>query len=189
MSVSSSLDAVKRVIAAFERSDWTEIDVRWGDVRVHLSVEAGVTGTWPSAPATPGASDAGSIFAADDRGTSDPPEPVDPETVEPEAVGPEAVGPATSSMAPAAPPPGAHLVTAPSPGILWRSPQPGAPPFVDLGDRVVQSTTVCIIEVMKLMSHLKAGVSGEVVAVYGENGAAVQKGEPLFAITPSETTS
>ena len=82
--------------------------------------------------------------------------------------------PATASATP--PPTGAHVVVSPSPGILWRSPEPGAPPFADVGDVVDASATVCIVEVMKLMNHVKAGVSGEVVAVYVENGVAVQKG-------------
>ena len=86
---------------------------------------------------------------------------------------------------PANPPPaGAHVVVSPSPGIFWRSPEPGLPPFADLGHTVDASATVCIIEVMKLMNHVKAGVSGEVVAVYGENGVAIQKGQALFAIAP-----
>ena len=95
--------------------------------------------------------------------------------------------PSTASATPL--PAGAHVVVSPSPGILWRSPEPGAPPFADVGDVVDASATVCIVEVMKLMNHVKAGVSGEVVAVYVENGVAVQKGEPLFAIAPSESSS
>ncbi len=71
--------------------------------------------------------------------------------------------PSTAS-APALPA-GAHVVVSPSPGIFWRSPEPGAPPFADIGDVVDASATVCIVEVMKLMNHVKAGVSGEVVAV------------------------
>jgi biotin carboxyl carrier protein len=77
------------------------------------------------------------------------------------------------------------VVVSPSPGIFWRSPEPGAPPFADVGDTIDASATVCIVEVMKLMNHLKADVDGTVVAVYGVNGVAVEKGQPLFAIAPS----
>ena len=73
----------------------------------------------------------------------------------------------------------------PSPGIFWRSPEAGLPPFADAGHPGVAAATVCIVEVMKLMNHVKAGVSGVVVAVYVENGAAVHKGQALFAIAPS----
>jgi biotin carboxyl carrier protein len=51
------------------------------------------------------------------------------------------------------------------------------------------SATVCIVEVMKLMNHVKAGVGGTVVAVYGENGVAVERGERLFAIVPDAAGS
>jgi acetyl-CoA carboxylase biotin carboxyl carrier protein len=156
--VSSSLDAIKRVVAAFERSDWTEIDVRVGDVRVHLATGAPSHAT-----------------------------PVPPASPRPPAVAPAAaaVHDGASGSADATPPPaGAHVVVSPSPGIFWRSPEPGAPPFADVGQTIDAAATVCIVEVMKLMNHLKAGVSGTVVAVYGENGVAVEKGERLFAIVP-----
>lgn len=151
----TSLDAVKRVIAAFERSDWSEIDVRVGDVRLHLSTGAVVPPT------------------------SVPPPPARVDVADPEEA-------ATADAAPPHAPPadGVHVVTAPSPGIFWRSPEPGAPPFADIGDVIESSATVCIVEVMKLMNHVKAGIDGVVVAVYGENGVAVQKGDPLFGVAP-----
>ena len=80
-------------------------------------------------------------------------------------------------------------MVAPSPGIFWRSPEPGLPAFADVGDVVEASATVCIVEVMKLMNHVKAGVSGEVVAVYCDNGVAVQKGQALFAIAAARSSS
>ena len=173
--MSSSLDAIRRVVEAFERSEWSEIDVRWGDVRVHLA-----TGAPSNSPATD----------------------VDPDRLPPPPRRPRAARPGRCRRRPAAAasdrpsttsapalPAGAHVVVSPSPGILWRSPEPGAPPFADIGDVVDASATVCIVEVMKLMTHVKAGVSGEVVAVCVENGVAVQKGEPLFAIAPSGSSS
>ncbi|RPI05274.1 MAG: acetyl-CoA carboxylase, biotin carboxyl carrier protein, partial [Actinobacteria bacterium] len=83
----------------------------------------------------------------------------------------------------------AHVVVSPSPGIFWRSPEPGLPPFADLGLSVDASATVCIVEVMKLMNHVKAGVSGDVVAVYCDNGVAVRKGQALFAIAPPRSST
>ena len=160
--VSSSLDAIRRVVEAFERSDWSEIDVRSGDVRVHLATGA------------PSNSPAGSPET-----TSGPAAPPAPPT---NAGGP---APELTTVLPT----DAHVVVSPSPGILWRSPEPGAPPFADIGDVVDASATVGIVEVMKLMTHVKAGVGGEIVAVCVENGVAVQKGEPLFAIAPSGSSS
>ena len=60
--------------------------------------------------------------------------------------------------------------------------------LAEVGVSLDASSTVCIVEVMKLMNHVKAGVGGEVVAVYVENGVAVDKGQPLFAIARSDSS-
>jgi biotin carboxyl carrier protein len=73
-------------------------------------------------------------------------------------------------------------VTAPMVGTLYRAPQPGAPPFVDVGSRVEVGAQLCIIEVMKLMNAVSSEVAGTVAEVCVENGAAVQYGEVLFRI-------
>jgi acetyl-CoA carboxylase biotin carboxyl carrier protein len=75
-------------------------------------------------------------------------------------------------------------VLAPSLGLFWRSPKPGAPPFVEVGDRVEADSTVCIVEVMKLMNHVKAGCAGVVSAIHAQNGEMVEYGEPLITIAP-----
>jgi acetyl-CoA carboxylase biotin carboxyl carrier protein len=100
-----------------------------------------------------------------------------------------AVAPAGSGAPAAQPGPreaaAGQRVTAPSVGLFWRSPKPGAPPFVDVGDEVRADDTVCIVEVMKLMNHVRAGVAGTVRAVHPENGQMVEHGDPLFTIEPA----
>jgi acetyl-CoA carboxylase biotin carboxyl carrier protein len=78
----------------------------------------------------------------------------------------------------------AHAVVAPSPGIFWRSPAPGEPPFVEVGQRVSPETPVGIVEVMKLMNQVLAGVDGTVQVIVVENGASVERGEPMVLIQP-----
>lgn len=78
------------------------------------------------------------------------------------------------------------VVTAPTLGIFWRSPHPGAVPFVSVGDAVEPGTTVGILEVMKLMTPLKAGAAGVVAAVLAEDGAAVESGQGLLRIVAAE---
>ena len=73
-------------------------------------------------------------------------------------------------------------VTAPMVGTLYRAPEPGAPPFVDVGTHVDVGAQLCIIEVMKLMNAVSATVAGTVAEVCVENGAAVQYGDVLFRI-------
>ena len=82
-------------------------------------------------------------------------------------------------------PPGTALVRSPMVGTFYRSSAPGAPPFVEPGSRVTPDTTVCIIEVMKLMNSITAGVAGVVTQVLVNNAEPVEYGQPLIAIDPT----
>ena len=79
---------------------------------------------------------------------------------------------------------GAHPIVAPMLGTFYRAPAPGATPFVDVGTRVDEETVVCLIEVMKMMNAVPAGVSGTIVEVCAENAAVVEYGAPLFRVEP-----
>jgi acetyl-CoA carboxylase biotin carboxyl carrier protein len=78
------------------------------------------------------------------------------------------------------------LVTISSPmlGTFYRAESPGSPAFVEVGARVQPDTTVAIIEVMKMMNSVPAGVSGTVVEVCSQNAKLVEYGEPLFRVRP-----
>jgi acetyl-CoA carboxylase biotin carboxyl carrier protein len=98
---------------------------------------------------------------------------------------PVVLGGATSAApAPeaAAEEPGLVLVKSPIVGTFYRSPDPSAPAFVNVGDHVRVGQVLCIIEAMKLMNEIEAEVGGEIVKIHHENGQPVQYGEPLFAI-------
>ena len=75
-------------------------------------------------------------------------------------------------------------VSSPLLGVFYRAPKPGEPPFVQIGTKVNADTVVGIIEVMKLMNSVRAGVAGEVVEILGENGALVEYGEILLRVRP-----
>jgi acetyl-CoA carboxylase biotin carboxyl carrier protein len=77
-----------------------------------------------------------------------------------------------------------HTVASPMLGTFYRAQAPGAPPFVDLGTRVEPDTVVCLIEVMKMMNSVPAGVVGTIVAVCAENAELVENGAPLFQVRP-----
>ncbi len=81
-------------------------------------------------------------------------------------------------------PPGTQVVRSPMVGTFYRAPEPGAAPFVQPGSRVAPDTTVCIIEVMKLMNSIPAGVSGVVTHVFVEDAEVVEFGQPIIAIRP-----
>jgi acetyl-CoA carboxylase biotin carboxyl carrier protein len=74
------------------------------------------------------------------------------------------------------------VVKSPIVGTFYRSPEPGAPAFVDIGTTVKKGQVLCIIEAMKLMNEIDSEYDGEVVNVYVEGGQPVQYGERLFAI-------
>jgi acetyl-CoA carboxylase biotin carboxyl carrier protein len=74
------------------------------------------------------------------------------------------------------------VVKSPIVGTFFRASEPGAPPFVEVGDVVKKGQVLCIIEAMKLMNEIDSEFDGEIVSVYVENGQPVQYGERLFAI-------
>jgi acetyl-CoA carboxylase biotin carboxyl carrier protein len=80
---------------------------------------------------------------------------------------------------------GAILIQAPMLGTFYRSPKPGAPPFVAVGQMVTDDDVLCIIEVMKLFNTVKAGVRGRITKILAENGQMVEFQQPLFLIRPA----
>jgi acetyl-CoA carboxylase biotin carboxyl carrier protein len=77
------------------------------------------------------------------------------------------------------------VVKSPIVGTFYRSPEPGSPSFVEVGDRVKKDQVLCIIEAMKLMNEITSEYDGELTSAYVENGQPVQYGERLFAIKTS----
>ena len=79
---------------------------------------------------------------------------------------------------------GLLVVKSPVVGTFHRAPEPGAPPFVEVGSAVRKGQVLCIIEAMKLMNEIDAQHDGEVVEVFAEDRQPVQYGAALFAIKP-----
>ena len=94
-----------------------------------------------------------------------------------------AAGSPQTAAAPVVPSGDLETITAPMIGTFYRAPGPGEPPFVDVGAQVEPGTVVCIIEVMKMMNSVPAGISGTVSEVIAENAQLVEYGEPLFRVT------
>ncbi len=74
------------------------------------------------------------------------------------------------------------VVKSPIVGTFYRSPEPGAQPYVEIGSTVKKGQVLCIIEAMKLMNEIDSDCDGEIANIYVENGHPVQYGERLFAI-------
>lgn len=92
------------------------------------------------------------------------------------AAAPLAAAPALSGE------PEGNLVKSPMVGTFYRSPGPGKPPYVELGQVVKAADPVCIVEAMKLLNEVEAGFDGAIKQILVENGQPVEYGQPLFVI-------
>ncbi|ULO09145.1 acetyl-CoA carboxylase biotin carboxyl carrier protein [Paenibacillus sp. 19GGS1-52] len=114
-----------------------------------------------------------------------------PFTHAPQPQSPQQVFYTAASEAPSAPQPQAtpvegtlHKIVSPMVGTFYSAASPELGSFVNVGDRVSEKSTVCIIEAMKLMNELEAEIKGEIVSVLAENGQLVEYGQPLFLVKP-----
>ena len=105
--------------------------------------------------------------------------PAAPVVVAETAAAPAAVA-APAAAAPAQP--AGHTVNAPMVGTFYRAPNPGAAPFVEVGQSVKEGEPLCIIEAMKLLNEIEADKSGVIKEILVENGEPVEYGQPLFVI-------
>ncbi len=79
-------------------------------------------------------------------------------------------------------PDGGVIVRAPYLGTFYRAPKPGSPAYVEIGDTVTSETEMCLVEVMKLFTAVRAGVAGRVHQVLATDGQMVQADQPLFIV-------
>jgi acetyl-CoA carboxylase biotin carboxyl carrier protein len=75
-----------------------------------------------------------------------------------------------------------HIVKSPMVGTFYRSPSPGSPSFIEVGQTVSDGQTLCIIEAMKLLNEIESDAAGVVKKILVENGQPVEYGQPLFLI-------
>jgi len=146
---------IKKLIELLEDSDVAEIEIVEGEESVRIARGASSSGAVAAAP---------QVFA--------PPPPV--------AAAP-APAPAEAAEAEELLPPGT-IVESPMVGTFYRSPSPGAKPFVEIGQTISKGDTLCIIEAMKIMNQIVAETSGTVRAIVVEEGQPVEYGEPLIVI-------
>jgi acetyl-CoA carboxylase biotin carboxyl carrier protein len=163
MSEPAFPDALKQLLDEFSRSGIRELHIRKADFELFLSTDprASRTQAAPVLPASPAV--------------------VTPPAPAPRAPAPKSE-PAPVTGAPATLPEGAIIVTAPNLGTFYRAPKPGAANYVEVGSKVEVGDELCLIEVMKLFTALRADEGGTIHAVLVEDGAMVEGGQPLFAL-------
>jgi len=98
------------------------------------------------------------------------------------APAPMVAAPVVAAAPAAAEVPAGHVVKSPMVGTFYRASSPGAKAFVDVGSVVKEGETICIIEAMKILNEIEADKSGTITQILGQNGQAVEYGQPLFVI-------
>ncbi|GAB2746123.1 acetyl-CoA carboxylase biotin carboxyl carrier protein [Sinomonas soli] len=178
------LEELAAVIEQLDKTEFTDFSFEKGDFRLRVSRGGRLADTAAAPQAPPQtAHDAGPSPAA-----AASPQPAPALQAVPAPAAPTAAAPAPAAHAPApasSPEAGHTVVTAPMLGTFYSSPQPGAPAFVGIGESVEADAVVCIVEVMKLMNSVQAGVSGTVTEIYAKDGDLVEFGQPLFAVRES----
>ncbi|MEZ5735613.1 MAG: biotin/lipoyl-containing protein [Novosphingobium sp.] len=164
MSKPGNLGDIEQLIAEFKQSGLRELQARCGDFEIYLSLDR-------DAPGFDGLKS--STVATATIAAPAPAQPAAGKVAEP-----------ASAAAEIDVPDGAVVIRAPYLGTFYRSPKPGAPAYVEIGGKVSPESELCLVEVMKLFTAVRAGVAGEVTQVLASDGELVAADQPLFVVIP-----
>ena len=158
------LDEIRSIVKLMSENDLTEFKIESEDMHLCIRRGSSVGVTAAAAPV------------------------VQPQAIQtvaaPVAVAVPAPAAAPAPASASAAPDKSKIIESPIVGTFYRSSTPGSDAFVKVGSKVEADQTVCIIEAMKVMNEIKAGVSGTVRKVLLENASAVQFGQPMFLVDP-----
>ena len=167
-----TFEEIKQLLEIVREHELSEFELERDDFKIRIRRQSGaqvVTLAAPPVPAAPGALPVVTAVAA----------------AAPPTQAPAPTGAAANGAAPSVEDDSEiefAVVKSPIVGTFYRSPDPDAPSFVEVGDTVRKNQVLCIIEAMKLMNEITSEYEGEIVKCYVENGQPVQYGERLFAI-------
>jgi acetyl-CoA carboxylase biotin carboxyl carrier protein len=143
---------IKKLIELLEESDIGELEIKEGEESVRISRGTGAFVAQQPMQAP--------VMAAPPAPAAAPAAPA--ETAEPVHTG--------------------HLIKSPMVGTFYRSPSPGSPPFVEVGQHIKPGDVICIVEAMKMMNQIEADRAGVVEAVLVDDGEPVEFDQPLITI-------
>ena len=158
---------VESLIQLFNASDWDEMHVQVGEFELFLSNDPAAGPARASAAAPAPVPAAAAVAVAVPTGAS------------------ASVVPAAHA-GPVSIPDGLVAIRAPNLGTFYRAPKPGAPPYVEVGQAIDETTEVCLIEVMKLFAPVAAGVRGTVRQILATDGTMVEFDAPLILVEPAK---
>jgi acetyl-CoA carboxylase biotin carboxyl carrier protein len=156
-------DDIENLIELFKRSDWDELHLKTDELEVFLSNDPQAR-----APSAAPAAVASALVATAPASAAPAPH------MAPAVTAHDVVIPA-----------GMVAVRAPNLGTFYRAPKPGAPPYVELGQKITADTEVCLIEVMKLFTPVKAGIDGTVREICASDGQMVEYEQVLVIVEPA----
>jgi len=145
---------VKKLIELLEESGIAEIEIKEGEESVRITRNGSINAAPAMMQVTAPAAPAAPVAAP----------------------APAAVADTSDAL------PSGHLVKSPMVGTFYRSPAPGSPEFVQVGQTVSEGETICIIEAMKILNQIEADKSGVIKSILANNGEPVEYDEPLFVI-------
>jgi len=161
---------VEALVEIFDQSDWSELRIASSNFQLYLSKDAAQRDRHRGIASAPAAAAVSPQRAAGSLSVQHT----------------TAASPHAAAAAEAAIPDGLQAVRAPSLGTFYLAPKPGAAPFVTVGQRVEPETEICIIEVMKLFTAVRAGVRGVVRRILVADAQMVEFDQPLILIEPAD---
>ena len=164
---------VAEITRLLEQSDFDELTLELDELKLTVRRNGAAE------PATRAQGAAPAVVSAADAARAGAP----PAGAAPAGAAAADAAPVGSPPLPAAIEAATQNVTAPLLGTFYRAPRPGAPPFVELGSAVEEHTIIGIIEVMKLMNTVRAGIRGRVVEISATDGGLVEYGQTLIRIS------
>nr|XP_016439803.1 PREDICTED: biotin carboxyl carrier protein of acetyl-CoA carboxylase, chloroplastic-like [Nicotiana tabacum] len=170
-SISNFISQVSSLVKLVDSRDVVELHLKQLDCEILIRKKEALPQPPPPAPAHIPILQSYHVPSVQ---SSPPPAPAPPPVQIP-APSPAAAKPSDSSVPP---------LKCPMAGTLYRSPGPGEPPFVKVGDKVQKGQVLCIIEAMKLMNEIEADQSGTIIDILAEDGKPVSVDMPLFVIKP-----
>lgn len=165
MSAGKNLSDLEQLIEDFKRSGLRELHARHGEFEVYLSQDAAAPGL-----------DAPQVSVTRRPAAKRAAQPSAPQEA------PAAAPAPASRSAEAGWPDGSEVIRAPYLGTFYRSPKPGAAPYVEVDSKVEADSELCLVEVMKLFTTVRAGVAGKITHVLASDGELVAADQPLFVI-------
>lgn len=156
----STLDDIKTLIEQFDQSDWKEVHVKTDNFELYLSDNPNSSGPTLNSLSQTATTAAGNTVSTE----AEEVKPISAQSIVPE---------------------GMYSVIAPNLGTFYSAPKPGAAAYVEIGQTVTSETEVCLIEVMKLFTPVKAGVSGTIKEICVSDGQMVEYEQLLIIIEPN----